>query len=91
MTIKQSSIKILFYHPRQGEINYAYKRASYIATPPNTSTPTSSDGPPPKRQRSAPEPPVTNNATSTPSPGTIRLTSVQIRHHKYSLGFFYGI
>ncbi len=76
---------------RQGELNFAYKKLSYSATPSDIVASTSSDGPPPKRQRTTPDLRVPDDSTSTPTPGTIRSTSVYIRHHKYSLGFFYGI
>ncbi len=78
---------------RQNEPQYTYKRSRFTpsTSAPETSGPSGSSGPPNKRQRTVPDPSSSSEDTNTPTPGTIRSTSVRIRHHKYSLGFFYGI
>ncbi len=91
LSSSNSTVTLLLF--RQNEPQYTYKRSRFTpSTPaPEIPGPSGSSGPPNKRQRTVPDPSSSSEDTNTPTPGTIRSTSVRIRHHKYSLGFFYGI
>ncbi len=85
-----SNFVIILLLSRQNEPQYTYKRSCFTPSTPTPENPGPS-GPPNKRQRTVPDPSSSSEDTNTPTPGTIRSTSVKIRHHKYTLGFFYGI